>query len=52
MVQKKEEIAYRDLEKEDYPRLERIIGETWGFSRRCKDKRWPDFWKKPIGQVF
>lgn len=39
MVQKKEDITYRDLEKEDYPRLERIIGETWGFSRRCKDKK-------------
>ena len=39
MVQKKEDITYRDLEKEDYPRLERIIGETCGFSRRCKDKK-------------
>ena len=39
MVQKKEEITYRDLVKEDYPRLERIIGETWGFGRRCKDKK-------------
>ena len=39
MVQKKEDITYRDLEKEDYPRLERIIGETWGFSRRCKNKK-------------
>ena len=39
MVQKKEEITYRDLEKEDYPRLEKIIGETWGFGRRCKDKK-------------
>ena len=39
MVQKKEDITYRNLEKEDYPRLERIIGETWGFSRRCKDKK-------------
>ena len=39
MVQKKEEITYRDLEKADYPRIERIIGETWGFGRRCKDKK-------------
>lgn len=39
MVQKKEDITYRDLEKEDYPRLERIIGEIWGVSRRCKDKK-------------
>ena len=39
MVQKKEEITYRDLEKEDYSRLEKIIGETWGFRRRCKDKK-------------
>ena len=35
MVQKKQEITYRDLQKEDYPRLEKMIGDTWGFGRRC-----------------
>lgn len=39
MVQKKQEITYRDLQKEDYPRLEKMIGDTWGFGRRCKEKK-------------
>lgn len=39
MVQKKQEITYRDLQKEDYSRLEKMIGDTWGFGRRCKEKK-------------
>ena len=39
MVQKKQEITYRELRKEDYRQMERILGDTWGFSRRCKDQK-------------
>lgn len=39
MVQKKQEITYRELRKEDYPRIENILGETWGFARRCRDQK-------------
>ena len=39
MVQKKQEITYGELRKEDYPRIENILGETWGFARRCKDQK-------------
>ena len=39
MVQKKQEITYRELRKEDYRQIEKILGDTWGFSRRCKDQK-------------
>ena len=40
MVQKKQEITYRELRKEDYRQMERILGDTWDSAVDVKIRRW------------
>lgn len=51
MVQKKQEITYRELRKEDYPRIENILGETWALPEGAGIRKLRNYWKNIIGPV-
>ena len=36
MKQRKLNVTYRDLEKKDYPYVEKIIRDTWNYDNICQ----------------